>query len=98
MKLYINKLILFCLKYFLTWKYSLLAPYMQGLMVQAKFLYKQSDLFKARYQIFGIEFAEQTFEQNVFYFFQKAKQEPFIIRAKIFFDATLGKAPKPYYM
>ena len=71
---------------------------MQGLAVQAKFLYRQSDLFKNRYQQLGLEFAEQTFEQNAFYFFKKAQEEPFIIKAKIFFDAVSGKKPKPYYM
>lgn len=89
---------MFCLKHFLIWKCSLLAPYMQGLMVQAKFLYRQSDLFKNRHQTLGIEFAEQAFKNDMVYFFRKAKKEPLIIRVKIFLDTTLGKELRPYYM
>ena len=79
-------------------KFRLLQPYYDGLVVQARYLYRQSPLFKYRWQELGLEFAESTFEKDVTHFFHEAQKEPFLIRAKIFWDAISGREPKPYYL
>ncbi len=82
---------------FLELKYQLLKPYFAGLAIQAKFLYRQSDLFKSRYQELGLETAEKLFEKDAVSFFKKAQKEPFAIRLQIFIDATFGRQQRPYY-
>ena len=68
-----------------------------GLVIQARFLYKQSDLFRERLHYLGLETAEKLFEKDALSFFKKAKKEPFMIRLQIFLDATLKREQRPYY-
>ena len=74
--------------------------YYVGLAVQARFLYRQSTLFKDRWQQIGLKFAEETFENTETgeYFFHKAQKEPFMIRFQIFLDTITGKEPTAYYL
>jgi hypothetical protein len=82
---------------FLELRYRLLKPYFSSLAIQARFLYRQSDLFKNRYQQLGLEAAEKLFEKDAISFFKKAQKEPLIIRLQLFFDATFGREQRAYY-
>lgn len=81
--------------------YKAFEPYDQGLAVQAIYLYRQSTLYKDRWQLFGVDFAEETFRNNHgegSLFFRQAKKQPFSIRYRIFMDACAGREPRPYYL
>ncbi len=81
------------------WK--ILGPYYNGLAVQTYFLYRQSELFKLRWQEMGLDFALESFKNNPdeqMFFFHKAQKEPFIIKFNIFMDAITGKELHPYYI
>lgn len=80
------------------WKWWLLKPYYEGLLVQARFLYRQHFWFKERRQVLGLAYAEEAFVQDAEHFFRLAKKEPWEIRLRIFWDATRGRAPRPYYI
>ncbi len=95
-KLSLQTLLCF-LSFALKLKYKLLRPYIEGLIIQARFLYRQSDLFKERLYYFGLETAEKLFEKDAVFFFNKAKKEPLPIRLRIFIDATLNRKQRPYY-
>lgn len=93
-------LFLFCKRY-VQLKWKILQPYYEGLAVQIRFLYRQSTLFKDRWQLLGLEFANESFENNSneqMLFFRKAQKEPLKIRFQIFMDAIQGKEPRPYYI
>lgn len=97
--MFFNKLIFLLYKNFLQLK--IVQRYYEGLAVQTRFLYQQSELFKLRWQEMGLDFARESFEKSELdqqYFFWKAKQEPFRIRFQIFVDAITGKEPRPYYL
>lgn len=99
--MFIKKIAFFFLKKYIQLKWKLLWRYYEGLAVQTRFLYQQSELFKLRWQEMGLDFARDSFEKNESdqqYFFWKAKQEPFRIRFQIFIDALTGKEPRPYYL
>lgn len=97
-----KKLIFLIGKQFIDLKWKILEPYYVGLAVQTRFLYRQSTLFKDRWQQVGLEFAEQSFENNKneqTHFFRKAQKEPFSIRFQIFWDTMIKKEkPTPYYL
>ena len=93
-------LFLFCKRY-LQLKWKVLKPYYEGLAVQTMFLYRQSTLFKDRWQQLGLKFAEESFKKSPgeqMLFFHKAQKEPLKIRFQIFMDAVTGKEPRPYYI
>ena len=73
-------------------------PYYEHLLVQARYIYSQSELYRLRRNEQGMEFAENAFEENVDHFFWKAKKEPFQIRARIFFDSLVNKKPRAYFL
>jgi hypothetical protein len=79
---------------------KLFPRYYIGVGMQARYLYRQSLLFKYRWKEMGLDHAESSFEKGEneqVYFFRKAQQEPFLIRARIFYDALLKREPKAYY-
>lgn len=95
-----KKLIFLLCKKYVQLKWRVLENYYTGLAVQARFLYRQSPLFKYRWQELGLNFARESFDKSKSdqqYFFWKARQEPFKIRWQIFLDALNGKEPRPYY-
>ncbi len=80
-------------------KHFLLRPYYHGLSIQARYLYRRSDLFKLRWEQLGHEYALESFEgDTALYFFGLAKKEHWRIRLQIFIDATVGREPKPYFI
>ncbi len=79
-------------------RWFFLEGYYYRLAVQARHLYKQSDLFKMRWQEVDLEYAENSFENVGDYFFEKAKKEPFIIRWAIFKDALFNRPFRSYYI
>ena len=93
-------LLLICFKickFYIEKKWQLLRFYYERLMRQANFIYRQSDLFKIRWQELGMEFAEKSFEGDIRFFFWKARQEPFKIRWQLFLDGLLNREPQVYY-
>ena len=77
--------------------FAALDPYIRGLMVQAKYRYRTSSWFKERWILFGVDKAEEMFEDEVMYWFRRAKKEPLQIRAMIFWDTmVMGREPTPY--
>lgn len=92
---------IFLIKKFLSAKYFLLKRYYAGLAVQARFLYRQSKLYKLRWQEVSYDFSEEMWEQSGLMFFEKAKKEPLIIRVKIFYDTMILRKNtdeiNPYY-
>ena len=95
-----KKIIFLLCKKYIEMRWKLLGKYYEGLMVQARFLYRQSELFKLRWREMGLEFAEKTFDStnDYTYFFHKAKKEPLLIRWQILLDALSKKEPRPYYI
>ncbi|MEK7118001.1 MAG: hypothetical protein AAB869_00130 [Patescibacteria group bacterium] len=88
-----------CLFRYVAVKHWLLAPYYRGLAVQARYLYRTSELFKLRWQALGYEYAMESFEgETGLYFFDKTRKEHWRIRLHIFVDATCGRKPRPYYL
>ena len=83
---------------YLKLKWYVLGGYYSRLIVQAEYLYRQSPLFRYRWQEMGLEFAEKSFKDDTVYFFHKAKQERVWIRMRIFADAIMNRPPRPYYM
>ncbi len=82
-------------------RWKLLGFYYNGLAVQAGYLYRQSDLFKFRWQELGLAYAENTFMENKgeqLHFFEKARKEPLWIRFNIFLDGLTGREYRPYYL
>ena len=84
-------------KFYTEKKWQLLRFYYDRLMYQANFLYRQSDLFKMRWQQMGLDFAEKSFEGDVKLFFWKAQNESFRIRLQLFLDGLLNREIKSYY-
>ncbi len=98
---FFHKLKFFINKKFIQWKWKILGPYYRGLSVQTHFLYKQSELFKLRWQEMGLDFALKSFKNNPdeqMFFFRKAQKEPLIIRFNILMDVLTGKELGPYYI
>ncbi len=79
-------------------KFWALSDYYGRLAVQAEYLYRQSDLFKMRWQEIGLDYAESSFQDQATYFFWKAKQSPWIIKRQIILDSILGRPAQPYVL
>jgi len=82
-------------------KWRIFWPYYQGLIVQTKFLYRESTLFKDRWQELGLDIANKLFEDNLdeqTFFFCEARKQPLKIRFRILMNAIQGKEAKPYYI
>ena len=81
-------------------RWFFLKDYYERLAVQARFLYRQSDLFKLRWRELGLEYAESSFLNPVtgIYFFEKAKHAPLAIRLKLFKDALTNRPMQAYYL
>ena len=77
-------------------KWFLLGDYYFRLAVQARYLYRQSSLFKDRWQYIGLDYAENSFEDVADHFFWKAKKEHLLIRGRILLDSILGRPVQPY--
>ena len=85
-------------EYWLLAKWYFLDDYYSRLIVQARYLYRKSPLFRYRWQELGLEFAEEAFRDDAMYFFNKAREENILIRLRIFADFILHRPAKPYYM
>ncbi|OGN04224.1 MAG: hypothetical protein A3B99_03530 [Candidatus Yanofskybacteria bacterium RIFCSPHIGHO2_02_FULL_44_12b] len=77
-------------------RWFVLGGYYARLAVQARYLYRQSDLFKMRWQELDLNYAENTFDNVATHFFRKAKSGPAVIRRRIFMDWILNRPPQPY--
>lgn len=85
-------------EFYVLTKWRVWGNYYKGLLAQAEFLYRQSPLFRERWLTMGLQYAEDMFQNEVEYFFRKAKQEPFLIRWQIFWDSLLGRPVQTYYI
>ena len=86
------------IEFYVLTKWRILGNYYKGLLAQAEFLYRQSPLFRERWLTMGLEYAEMSFENEAQHFFYKAKQEPMLIKARIFWDSLLGRPVQTYYI
>lgn len=78
-------------------KYFFLRGYYRRLGVQARYLYRSSQLFKERYQQAGLDYAESSFPgETASHFFWKAGKGPMRIRFQIFLDFLLNRPEQPY--
>jgi hypothetical protein len=77
-------------------RWMIFRPYYTRLMVQAHYLYGQSDLYKHKWESLGLEFADSGFEENANYFFWKAQQSSWIIKRQIIADMIMGRPARPY--
>ena len=78
-------------------KWFILSDYYGRLAVQAQYLYKQSDLFRMRWQEISLDYAEESFNGEIaVHFFNKAQKEPFIIRWQHFKNSVIGRPVQPY--
>lgn len=99
MKYVISKFLYLVCELYIKLYFLLFKEYIVGLAVQGEYLYRQSSLFKERWQNFGIDFARKMFEKEIEFWYLKAKKEPFVIRWQIFVDTIIyGKDPRPYYI
>lgn len=98
-RVFLRKIRLFSwplLRFSIVVKHWVLAPYYDGLAVQARYLYRTSDLFRFRWEALGYDFAMDLDKDTGLYFMHKARQEHWYVRLRIFLDATLGRKPRPY--
>ena len=79
-------------------KWFILGDYYYRLGVQARYLYKQSPLFKMRWQEVSLEYAENSFNDVSIHFFNKVQKEPAIIKQQILKDFLLRRPARPYYI
>lgn len=81
-------------------RWFFLKDYYDRLAVQAKFLYRQSELFKTRYRELGLDYADGCFtdEGTGMHFFEKAKREPLGIRWQILMDCFFKRPMIAYYL
>ena len=86
------------IEFYVLKKWRILGNYYKGLLAQAEFLYRQSPLFRERWLTMGLQYAEDMFQNEVEYFFRKAKREPILIRWQIFWDSLLGRPVQTYYV
>lgn len=72
--------------------------YYERLAVQARHMYRQSELFRLRWRELGLEYAEESFiaPSTGTHFFEKAKRAPFAVRWRIFKDSLTGQPVQPY--
>ena len=72
-------------------------PYHCGLLVQAEYLFRNSELYAIRLKELGYAHATDSFNGGVAaYFFAQAQKEHWHIRLRIWRDAMLGREAKPY--
>ena len=67
-------------------KGRLLGDYYTRLAVQARYLYRSSQLFRDRWQQVSLEYAEESFSRVGEHFFHKAQKEHILIRGRILLD------------
>ncbi len=75
-------------------RWFILGDYYNRLIVQARHLYKSSELFRARWQEVDIDYAYESFDRDEdlqLLFFHKAQKEPFVIRWEIFKDSAMRR-------
>jgi hypothetical protein len=81
-------------------KWFLLSDYYVRLSIQARYLYKQSSLFKDRWQQIGLDYAEQSFDDDLGgigrHFFWKAQHSPWPIKKRIILDWVLDRPARSY--
>lgn len=68
------------------------------LAYQARYLYRQSELFRLRRDAMGLEFADTSFKYDQIHFWHKAQKEPLQIRLRLFLDGLQGKELMAYYI
>ena len=87
-------------KFCIDLKWAILGGYYLRLAMQARYLYRSSQLFKDRWQQIGLDYAEQSFEEDFGYigrhFFWKAQNSPWPIKKQIIFDWLLNRPEQPY--
>lgn len=85
---------------FIKVKRFFLGDYYTRLGVQARYLYRQSELFKIRWQEFGLDYAENSFDNDLGgvgqHFFWKARHSPWPIKKRIILDWLLKRPAQPY--
>jgi len=64
-------------------RWFVLEDYYRRLTVQAQFLYRQTPLFKERWQLMGLDYAEKSFEGDAELFFFQAQKSHWRIRMRI---------------
>ena len=81
-------------------KRALLGDYYIRLGVQARYLYRSSQLFNDRWQQMGLDYAYQSFDDDLNgigqYFFRKARHSPWPIKKRIVIDWFLGRPAQAY--
>jgi hypothetical protein len=87
-------------KFYVNSKWFLLGDYYARLGVQARYLYRQSSLFKDRWQEIGLDYAEKSFDDDLGgigkHFFWKAQSSPWLVKKRIMLDWLLGRPACPY--
>ncbi len=87
-------------KLYIGLKWAILKGYYLRLAVQARYLYRSSQLFKDRWQQIDLDYAEQSFENDLSgvgrYFFWKAQHSPWPIKKQIILDWLLNRSEQPY--
>ena len=77
-----------------------MGDYYTRLAVQARYLYRQSSLFKDRWQEISLDYAENSFDDDLDgigkYFAWKARNSPWPIKKRIILDWIFGRPPQPY--
>lgn len=80
-------------------RWFFLRDYYNRLAIQAVFLYKQSELFKLRWQELRLEYATASFKApgTGMYFLEKAKRAPLQIRWQLLKDSLAKRPMRAYY-
>lgn len=81
-------------------KWFFLGDYYNRIAVQARYIYRQSSLFKERWQEVGLDYAEKSFDDDLNgigqYFAWKARNSPWPIKKQIILDWLLSRPARPY--
>jgi len=91
--------LVYCLvNFYFSIKYWILRDYIVRVDIQAHQLYKESQLFNLRWQELGLEYAEQSYEQEKFIFIDKVRKGSLLIRLQLLWDSIIGAPYQAYYL
>lgn len=96
----LNRLRYLGIRAYMELKRYVLGDYYTRIAIQARYLYRQSELFRLRWQELGLDYAEESFDNDLRgigqHFFHKAQKSPWIVRKRIITDWLLGRPAQPY--
>jgi hypothetical protein len=96
LKRILGTVLLFFFEAYIRLQWRLFSDYHQRLILQAHYIYRTSDRFKERWRCVDLEYAEEQFSSEAYFYYKQVKSGPRIIRFCLFWDSLLGKEKTVY--